>query len=460
MNRIPTGIRSLDALLLGGFPEGATVLIAGRAGLGKTILANQVIFRNASPERKCLYLSTLSEPQFNVIKFQQEFSFFDCDKFQKSVVYHDLGSGMRKGGPAQVLETVDALLREHQPVLTVIDTMKSLAELLPSATAIREFVLDLSMRLTTWGSTTLLIGEYSEREIDLRPESAIADGIILLSGTEEKKTQKRYLRVLKMRGTAVTGGECFFKITRDGIEIFPRLMPDIGEQHYAQYSERLSTGISELDKMMRGGMPRATATLVTGTPGTGKTVAGVSFLHAGLEAGETCLLVTFEESPEQILRGADGFGYGFSQHMQAGRLHIMHVSPVELDVDEHLALIQSKVRDVRASRVVVDSISSFELGMTDKVKYTDYIWALTDYFKTLGTTVYLTNEASSDGQAFDMTRTHVSYVADNIILLRAYETEDSIRRSLRVVKMRSSGHDESPRQFHITDRGIVLDGQG
>lgn len=202
MDRLSTGIKELDNILQGGFPEGTTILIVGRPGSGKTILAHQIMFHNASPEHKAIYLTTLSEPQVKVMKFQQEFSYFDHHKFQRSVFYRDLGSILRKLGPAQALVLIDELLRKHQPRLMVMDTVKTIAEMIPSQTEFREFLLDLSLRLATWGCTALLLGEYCEEEVELRPESAIADGILYLSGTEERNLQKRYLRILKMRGTA------------------------------------------------------------------------------------------------------------------------------------------------------------------------------------------------------------------------------------------------------------------
>jgi circadian clock protein KaiC len=112
----------------------------------------------------------------------------------------------------------------------VIDTIKTLADIIPSMIEFRAFLLDLSLRLATWGCTALFLCEYAEEEIGIRPESAIADGIIYLSGSEEKKQQKRYLRILKMRGTGYAGGENVFKISKWGIEIFPRLNPDVSTQ--------------------------------------------------------------------------------------------------------------------------------------------------------------------------------------------------------------------------------------
>lgn len=460
LERISTGIDILDGILQGGFPEGSTIMLVGSPGTGKTIMANQMMFRNAAPDYKVIYMTTLAEPQVKVMKFQQEFSFFDDSKFQQSVIYQDLGSVLCRNGPRQALVLIEELLKKHQPRVIIIDAIKSIADMIPSFTEFREFLLDLSLRLAAWGCMSLLLCEYSEEEIEIRPECAIADGIVYLCGTEEKRRQKRFMRIIKMRGTGYSGGEIMFRITGKGIEIFPRLNPVVSEQVYEKSKGRISTGISGLDEMMGGGVLRGSTTLLSGPSGTGKSVLALYFAQAGLGSGEPAVFISFEENPRRIARRAKSFGFDLGAHLDAGLIHFMHVSPIELDVDEHVHKIQVLVQKSGAKRLVIDSISSFEIGMADKNKYTDYIWALTDFFKSLGVSVLLTHEMQDSANVSQLTKHGISFVADNLLLLCYKEQGPYLKRYLRVVKMRDSGHANVMRELKIDKDGILLADNG
>jgi len=457
LERISTGIDILDDMLQGGYPEGSTIMLVGSPGTGKTIMAHQMMFRNAEPDHKVIYLTTLAEPQVKVMKFQQEFSFFDENKFQRSVIYQDLGSAMRRNGPRQALVLIEELLEKHQPRIIIIDAIKSITDMVPSLTEFREFLLDLSLRLAAWGCMALLLCEYSEADIEIRPECAIADGIVYLYGTDEKRRQKRFMRIIKMRGTGYPGGEIMFRITDKGIEIFPRLNPLVSDTVYDQNEGRISTGIKGLDEMMCGGIPRGATTLLSGSSGTGKTVLALHFAQDGLNSGEPVVYVSFEENPGEIVKRAASLGLDLRPHLDAGLINLMHVSPIELDVDEHVFKIQRLVQDTGARRLVIDSISSFEIGMADEIKYTDYIWALTDFFKASGVSVLLTHEMHDLAQVSELTKHGISFMADNLLLLRYQAQGPYMKRYLRVVKMRGSGHANTMRELRIGDDRVSLE---
>ncbi len=455
MNRISTGIETLDAITQGGIPEGATVLVVGHPGAGKTIFAHQMMFNNAADDFKCIYLTTLSEPQHKVLRFQQDFAYFDVQKIQSSVIYADLGSCLRTTGYQQALKVVDDLLKTHQPGLIVIDTIKTFSEIIGSLINTREFILDLTSKLAAWGCTTILIAEYSEEDLEIRPESAIADGILYLSGSEERKHQLRYLRILKMRGTKYASGENAFIISERGIEMFPRVNPVVSAQDYPSSQYRISTGIEGLDQMMGGGIPFATTTLISGGPGTGKTVLAMNFVYSGLLEGENAIYVSFEQNPAQLARDAATLGLNLQPFVDTEKLTIVFMSPIELNIDEHIYHIQQLVKKTGATRVIIDSISAFEVGMADKIKYTDYIWSLCDYLKTQGVSILLTHEACSN-QMMALTKHGISYLSDNLILVEYIEQKTRLKPYLRVLKMRGSAHSNVPGELLISDSGVIV----
>ncbi len=451
MNKIKTDIAGLDQIL-GGIPEFATVLISGAPGSGKTILAQNILFNISAAGGTVLYLSTVTEPQVKVLRYQQQYAFFNADHFMEKVIYQDIGGIIRKSGQREALQKIEELVREHNPVLVAVDSLKAIADYLSSPYDFREFVLELNLNLSLWGCTALLLGEYLEEELMSRPEAAIVDGIIYLRGAEERKHQKRFLRVLKMRGTDFIPGDHALFISDHGIEIYPRFKPEVHKQVYAVEKARQPTGIAGLDQMMDGGVPAGSCTLVSGATGTGKTLLGLSWLYQGCCNHEPGLLVAFDESPAQLLRSAASFGWDLDAQINRGLLQIYHCSPVEFDVDRLVYTLIEKMNG-NVSRVVIDSISTFELGMPDKIKYTDYLWGLTDYFKTKGITLMLINESRGLFEMPQVSGYGISYVADNIVIFQYQQEGLNLCRLVGILKMRGSGHCKSMRMFSVGEKG-------
>ena len=455
MNRVPTGIKALDELLGGGFPEGATILISGAPGSGKTIMAQQMMFHNAGPDFVALHLTTLGEPQIKVLRFQQEFSFFDTERSQKYVISRDLGFDLQNG-PDQALTAIDRLLKSHHPKLVVIDTIRAIGDMIESSTKYRQFLLDLSLRLATWGSTGILIGEYTEEETNRQPEGALADGIIYLSGTEDRRQQRRHMRIIKMRGTAYTGGEIFFRIGGDGIEAYPRLLPAVNTQTYRQFVERVPTGVQGLDPMLGGGLPVGTSIMVSGLPGSGKTILALHVAYAALNRGERVVHVSFEENPEQLLNGAASLGMDFRPYVASGAFTLEHMSLLELDVDSYVLELQQSILKAKAQFLVIDSVSCFETSIGDERKYADHVWGLVNLCKTIGVTAILTHEATNSGLGTELSDVGISFIVDNVVHLRYAEADGLVKRFLRVCKMRYTDHDMGVREFSITSRGMSV----
>lgn len=458
MERLRTGIDGLDLALKGGLPKYSSTLIAGPPGTGKTILTQNIMF-NIAGQHKAIYVTTLSEPSIKVIRYQKEFSFFNRDYFMENVIYQDIGGLIRKEGARQALDFINRLVMEHRPGLVAIDSIKAVADILISNREFREFVSDLSVKVAVWDCTVLLVGEYTEAQITAKPEAAVVDGIIYLYGTEEKKHQKRFIRIMKMRGTDFATGEHLMKITRDGIKVYPRLNPVLSGQFYPQPGDcRQTTGVPGLDGMLGGGLPSGSTTLITGGTGTGKTILSLSWLVRGAMENEPGIFCTYEENPDQLVRTASSFGWDLRGLIDQRLLKVLHVSPVELDLDEHIHEIQSAAREMKAKRIVIDSITAFELGMNDKHKYTDYVWGVCDYFKTQGISIMLVNESEDLFGLTQIARHKVSYISDNIIALGFFMEGINMRRAVGVLKMRGSAHAMGMRELVMGSGGpAVLD---
>lgn len=457
MKQIVTGVRGLDQVLQGGFPEYSTILLAGKPGTGKTILTQNILFNHASRTgSKVLYITTLSEPQIKVIRHQQEFSFFEPHLFDESVIYREIGSVVMTGGLDAAGVSLENLVKEHQPDMVAIDSIKAISDILVSPAKFREFVANLNLSLPLWGCTVVLVGEYSEEGLQGKPETAMADGIIYLYGMEESKHQKRYLRILKMRGTDFSPGEHSYDISSSGIEVYPRLNPVVARQDYPAGGGRQSSGIHELDRMMRGGIPVGSTTLICGSTGTCKSLLNLGWLVQGGREGEAGLLITFDQSPGEIVRVCEPFGWDLPDLIERGLLEIMHVSPMELNVDRLVYRIQKTVSDRDIRRTSLDSISSFEVGMADKGKYTDYLWSLADWFKASGVSLTMVEETRFGLGLPTVSTRKTSYIADNIIRLGYLQADWGLHRVINVLKMRGSDHEMAMRELVVDGRGPTV----
>lgn len=455
VERVSTGVARLDYILRGGIPRYSVVFVTGLPGSGKTVLAEQALFANAREGHTGLYLSTISEPPIKVLRFLQGFTFFDPELYGSRVHYGDLGSVLRGQGPAAVLDALEHMVREMRPELVAIDSFRALRDTIADPLEFRRFTSDLAVRLSVWEVTALLIGEYSQQDIHEGPEFAVADGILYLYGTEEAERQRRYLRVMKMRGTGYYGGEHLFNISRHGIVVYPR-MPSLVMGEYAAPAGRIISAIEGLDEMLGGGLYRSTSTLISGGAGTGKTTVALSFLIAAAREGMRGLYLTFEESPQQLARNVQSLGWDLEEPLRRRVIEVLHVAPSELDLDRHAFVVKEHADRLGAQIVAIDSITAFEAAVPQRARYQSYLWAITDYFKRRGVTVIMTAEVANPFALHEITTRGVSFLADNLILLRYVQAGEQVRRAIMALKTRGSAHDRRIRELEIAPRRVAV----
>ncbi|HEU4770399.1 MAG TPA: ATPase domain-containing protein [Pyrinomonadaceae bacterium] len=368
-DKIATGCVGLDEVLDGGIPVNTISVVMGAPGTGKTIMAEEIAFANATEEKPALYLTTLSEPLEKFIFHGQKYSFFDSSKVGVSVIYEDLGMMVRKAGVEKLPEIVTDLLTRFKPSFLFIDSFKALNELLPTAVERRTVIYDLATVLSAYRCTTFLIGEYSDHMTTDLPEFAIADVVLNLMKYSTNVREQRFLRVEKLRGSHSVPGTHAFSINNDGIQMYPRLLSPLVVPTYQPRVERVNTGIVGLDDMIEQGFWRGSTTLVAGPSGTGKTILSLHFIKEGADSGEPGLYVGFQENPSQLARIMLNLGWNATELLENGNFEHLYRSPVEMQLDSVAAEIFGRVRAGKVSRVVIDALGDLERCSMDRQRF-------------------------------------------------------------------------------------------
>lgn len=452
--RVETGVRNLDALLFGGLPEGAVTIIAGSPGAGKTILAQQLCFHNASPEKPALYFSTLSEPAAKTLRHLREFSFFDAGRLPAALQFVDLGGLLRGKRAADVLALVMEHVKRQKPGVVVIDSFKVFDDLAQSREELRWFGYELAVQLMAWEITVLLLGEYGTEDVATNPLFSIVDGLLLVKQREQSGEQQRFIQIMKMRGTDHSRDEHPFLISSNGIEVFA---PRVTIQREAHGSEvtRCKTGISKLDDLLGEGIPRGSSLLVAGVAGTGKTVLLLEFIYRGALAGEKGVIFSFEETGDRLRAAAAGLGWDFETQIDRGMIEIVFIPQPDILVEKHLLMMRDRIEAVHARRVVVDSISVFLHKIQDPQTSREKTFQLASVVQ--------------NAQAVGLFATDVPYgshqisrfgveetVVDGVILLTSTEEGFERQRYVEVYKLRNTAHAKGRHNVLIGAGGVQV----
>ncbi|MBA2296801.1 MAG: AAA family ATPase [Actinobacteria bacterium] len=461
MKRLATGVPELDLVLGGGILPGSLVVFAGGPGTGKTILAQQICFATATPERKAIYYTTLAEPHSKLVSYLESFAFFDADALEERVEFIHLGDLLleESGSDGQPLgPIIDEIVRtsfERRPVVIVIDSAKALRDFVDEG-ALRKVIYDLAGKVAHTKTVILFLGEYSPEELGSSPEFSLADGIVEFAYEPREPVDRRWLRVRKLRGSAHLGGKHSFTIGEPGITVHPRL-ETIPRMALAQAAvgERIASGIPRLDELMGGGIHAGEATAIVGPSGTGKTAAALHFVVQGLAEGERCLLVSFQESVPQLVEKAASFGWDLDDALESGRLTIQHVPSEELDLDRIGAAMRRELAAGEIRRVAVDSLGELVFAARELERFPAYARALAGFIRAGGASALITSETSTLAAVVEPLA-GLSFLFHNIVLLRYIEIESEVRRSISVLKMRGSDHAKGLWQFEVGEGGIAV----
>jgi circadian clock protein KaiC len=427
----------------------------GLPGSGKTLLAEQYVFTNATVERPAVYLSTVSEPFEKLIRYGQGLSFFDTDAVGQRVFYEDVGAALLEGGLGAVIERVKDILNQYEPGTLVIDSFKPFASFADAPLAHRQFLHELAARLSVRTVTSLWVGEYSASEMASAAEFAIADAVLWLTSARHDEREIRQLQVLKLRGSGYLSGKHAYRLSADGMRVFPRLADPGEPSGYEFDAGHISSGVKSLDALLGSGYPTGSATLVAGPSGVGKTVLGLHFVFEGVRRGENTILATLEENPSQLARTAAGFGWS----LQAPEVELMYRSAVDLYLDEWVHDLLDLIDSHNARRVLIDGLANLRAA-AEMTRFREYLYSLVQRCSRHGVNLMMSIETAELFGATRMAEGALSQMADNVVLLQFLRRDEEYRRAMTILKSRAGKMEPRLHQYAIGDAGIELTRRG
>lgn len=455
-----TGIEGLDQITNGGLPTGRTTLVCGSAGSGKTVLGMEFLVHGILDYGENGVFMAFEETEKDLSQNVASFG-FDLDKLQqdgKLAIDHvfierseieETGEYDLEGLFIRLGCAVDAIKAKR----VVLDTIEVLFAGLKNQSIIRAELRRLFRWLKDRGLTAIVTGERGEGMLTRYGlEEYVADCVILLDHRVTEQISTRRLRIVKYRGTLHGADEYPFLMSEDGISVLP--ITSVGLTHAAS-SERISSGVAELDKMVGGkGFYRGSSILVSGTAGTGKSSLAVTFLTAACARGERGLYLSFEESKDQIIRNMASIGLDLQRWIDKGLLNFHTVRPSSLGLEAHLASIHQTIKRLDPKLVVVDPITNFISG-SNSTAVRSMLTRLVDFLKMKQITSMFTHLSTGRGP-LEGTDESVSSIMDSWLLLRDVEHEGSRSYALYVLKSRGMAHSHEMRKFVLSDNGIHI----
>ncbi len=446
---VSTGIEGLDEVLGGGVLSPSTTFIAGTPGTGRTTLGMQSLCAAAKKGEKVLYVAISSKPEGLIRQILSKFSFFEENinirTFNVSSVERD---------PLTMLVELGNIVSSLKPDRILIDPVTPIGFGFPEAER-RRFMYSLNAAINEWNAVVYFTGTLEPDNVKSNVISDIVDNIIYLSQNFDTHITRRYIRLMKVSGMPSIQGEHTFEIGSDGISVYPK---DIAHADYSipASNERISIGIPLLDEMLGGGLFKGSSNLIAGSTGTGKTVLGLHFIMEGAKKGEAGVILSFEETPEELYLHAANFGWDLKGMEENGKVKIIHTLVSLLDPNKHMIQIKKAIQEIGAQRTFLDAVEGFDYAIAEPIERKEHIAALTRMFGNLGITSLLTcliPESTECSKIFDI---QISPVADSVIMLQQILISSTLQKSVSILKMRGSDHARSPAKYEINSTGFVI----
>lgn len=463
-----THIPGFDWIAKGGLPVGTTTLLGGGPGSGKTVFTLQYLAAGIQHANESGVFITFEESPKRLRHYMRQFGWtpeqWEQDHKLKFV---DISPDPNEAPVTFVGEfdfgglvtRIENAVRECNAKRIVLDSLSALNKNFTDSKIVRFELFRLAESLRRMGLTSVITDEHpggdrGRTDADLYGvEDFVVDNLVVLRNSLSQEKRRRTVEVLKFRGTDHQKGEYPFTISPDeGVVIIP-----LSEMQLKQKSstERVTSGIQELDKICGGGLFDGSVVLVTGATGCGKTLMTSQFVGGGQSMGDRSLLMGFEESKDQLFRNAISWGVDFPKFENDGLLKVFCCYPETNGLEDHLIRIKKLAMEFKPKRIVVDSLSALE-RVSSKRAFREFVVALTGFLKEQQMTALLTLTTPSLMGGGSVTEGHISSIADSIILLRYVEALGEVRRTITVLKMRGSWHDKEIREFSIDGAGMHI----
>ncbi len=459
--RRPTGITGLDRILEGGLLTSGVYIVQGPPGGGKTILANQACFHHASTGGRAIYVTLLAESHSRMFGHLRRMAFFNEAAIPDYVYYIGGYSTLASKGLEGLVALIRGAIQKHKATLLIIDGLISAQESSPTDQDFKKFLVEIQT-LADLTECTVMLLTNAERANGFFPEHTMVDGVLHLTDELSELRPLRYIRVLKLRGSAPLRGLHSVRITDNGLEVRPRietlfLHAAVGDASAASGS-KISFGVAELDAMLRGGVRQGSVTMLLGSSGSGKTLLGMQFLSEGIKRGERSLYFGFYERPEAILAKCQRVGIsGLRQGVEDGLAQILWHRPVEGVIDELGESLIQTVRKLRPHRLFLDGMEGFERAADFPERLSHVYSAIAQELETLGvTTLYTTEMRELFSRSIQVPVHGLSAATQNIFLMRHIEHRAAMLRVMVILKVRDDDYDARMREIQITDDGIRL----
>ena len=457
-DRAPFGVAGLDDILGGGLTPSRIYLLEGTPGTGKTTLALQFLLKGRELGESGLYI-TLSETdvELRAVAASHGWSLDDLsihELVNEAGLDPDAEQSILHPSEVELGETTRAIMHRveaERPARVVFDSLSEMRLLAQNPLRYRRQILALKHFFANRACTVLLLDDQTASANDLQLHS-IAHGVVTLEQmAQDFGTQRRRLRVVKMRGIKFRGGYHDFALETGGIEVFPSL---VAAEHRRDFEPALlETGSEGLDALMGGGLARGTNTLLMGPSGVGKTTTAIRCILTALQRGETCAYFLFDEGLATLLARAGAMSMDLQPFIDNRQLLIRQIDPAEVSPGEFSGWVRQAIAEQHATYVVIDSLNAYLQAMPGEKFLLLQMHELLSYLNQLGIVTLLV--LGQHGLLGDVrSDVDLSYLSDAILLFRFFEAKGEILTAVSVVKSRASAHERTIREFRLGATGV------